>query len=854
MPRQLLPLPIDDYLPQVLDQVARSGALVLQAEPGAGKTTRIPPALLDAGLAELPGTGAGQIIVLQPRRIAARAAAMRISSERETELGGETGYQVRFERRSSRSTRILICTDGIFLRLLQDDPMLEQVSVVIFDEFHERSIDSDLALAMVRQVKRDLRPDLRIIVMSATLDTTPIASYLDGCPTLACPGASHPLEIEYLPFPASASTDRLAYDGVNQMLSRRSGHLLVFLPGIAEIRQTQALLQPLVSQEKMGLMTLYGDMPLQDQQQVLESSTQRKIILATNIAETSLTIDGVTTVVDSGLSRVNRLDSRLGLNRLDLQRISKASANQRAGRAARTAAGSCLRLWSEREHQMLREFEDPEISRVDLSQCLLQLFAWGETDVRSFPWFELPPESSLEQSLQLLDRLESLKSGQITDLGRKMSSLPLQPRLARLLVEGERLGHAKRAALCAALLSEREPFRRRSGERLRSEHHSDSDVLDRLIAIEEFANNGVRDSAVGEILTGPVKQVLRAGDQLIRLCSDRSDGKAPDAFETDSDVAIRKALLAAFPDRLCRRRDEKGRRALMVGGRGVRLGDQSAVGSGELFIAVELLDNGQAESVVLQASQVERSWLEASHLVSTVDAYYDSTKERVLAMRRLKFCDLIIDEAQVPLPSSLDPSGLLAKALTENFDIETLVDDEAKQYMTRIECLRAWMPQLGLADFGPSPWHNLMPEWCMGCTSVKELKSRSLVPTIQARLTSQQLHAVEKEAPSHISVPSGSRIKVVYESGKPPTVAVRIQEIFGMQDTPRIAGSTVPMLLQLLAPNYRVQQITDDLSNFWRNTYSEVRKDLRSRYPKHSWPEDPLTASAERRPRKPGSN
>lgn len=638
------------------------------------------------------------------------------------------------------------------------------------------------------------------------------------------------------------------------MLSRGTGNLLVFLPGIAEIRQTQALLEPVALQKSLGLMTLYGDMPLQDQQQVLEPSNQRKIILATNIAETSLTIDGVTTVVDSGFSRVNRLDTRLGLNRLDLQRISKASANQRAGRAARTAAGSCLRLWSEREHQMLREFEDPEISRVDLSQCLLQLFAWGETDVGSFPWFELPPESSLEQSLQLLDRLDALESGQLTDLGKRMSSLPLQPRLARLLVEGERLGHAKRAALCAALLSEREPFRRRSEERLKSEHHSDSDVLDRLIAIEEFSTNGTRNSAAGEILTGPAKQILRAGDQLIRLCADRSGGRASGTVETDSDIAIKRALLAAFPDRLCKRRDEKGRRARMVGGRGVRLGDQSAVGSGDLFIAVELLDSGQSESVVLQASQVERSWLEESHLISTVDAYYDPTKERVLAMRRQRFCDLIIDEAQVPLPPTMDPSELLAKAVTEQLDIEALIDDEAKQYMTRIECLRAWMPQLGLPDFGPSPWHNLLTEWCMGCTSVKELRSRSVIPTIQARLTSQQLHAVEKEAPSHISVPSGSRIKVVYELGKPPTVAVRIQEVFGMRETPRIAGSSVQILLQLLAPNYRVQQITDDLSNFWRITYSEVRKELRSRYPKHSWPEDPLTARAEGRPRKPGSS
>ena len=850
MPGKLLPLPIDDVLPQALEQLRSAGTLVLQAQPGAGKTSRLAAAVLDAGLAELSAGKPGQIVLLQPRRVAARAAATRISEERGTQIGAEVGYQVRFEKRVSKATRILVCTEGIFLRRLQDDPLLEDVAVVIFDEFHERSIDSDLALAMVRQVRNELRGDLRIVVMSATLDTAPVSAYLSAAPVIDSPGKLHPVKIEYAGNSAKTSLDQSVANAIKQMIPRDSGHILAFLPGVGEIRQTQALLQESTEAAELALMPLYGDMPLDEQQQVLKPSKQRKIILATNVAETSITIDGVTVVVDSGVARVNRLDPRLGLNRLELERISRASAQQRAGRAGRTAPGICLRLWSEPEQQMLRESDTPEIVRVELSQCLLQLYAWGESNVAAFPWFEPPPAHAVEQALLLLDRIDALAAGKLTELGKKMAALPLQPRLARLLLEGSRLGQPERAALCAALLSERDPIKR-SSRAGKAQHISNSDVLDRMSAIEQYSRNGLRDSELGELMTGATKQILRAREQLLQLVGAYGSSAAA-AGKADADDAVLRALLTAFPDRVCRRREQNGRRALMVGGRGVRLADESAVGSGELFIASELIDTGKSESLVLQASQIEKSWLNPAQITNSIETAFDAAREKVIAFKRSKFCDLLIDEVSVPLPQDLVCSDILAQALRERYSVDSLIDEDAQQYLARVQCLSQWLPELEFPDLREDPWQRFLSDWCADCTSIQDLRNKSIIPSIEAHLTVDQLNAVEYEAPAKITVPSGSKIKVQYELGQSPILAVRIQEVFGMRESPRVARARVPVLLHLLAPNFRVQQITSDLSGFWKNTYADVKKDLRRRYPKHSWPDDPLTAQPERRPQRKG--
>ncbi len=852
-------LPIDDVLPEVISGLTSTdtGALVLIAAPGAGKTTRVPPAVLDAGLAELTnGTSQrtqGQIVVLQPRRVAARAAATRISDERGTKLGEEIGYQVRHESKVSARTRIVVCTEGVFLRRLQKDPMLENTAVVIFDEFHERNLDSDLALALVRQVRNELRPDLKIIVMSATLDAEPVSHYLSNCPVVQSPGRTYPVNIEYLSFqPSAVNLEQTVSDGVKKMLAASDGHILAFLPGVGEIRKTQELLEPIAERENLLLLPLYGDLPLEEQQRVLNQSAQRKVVLATNIAETSLTIDGITAVVDSGMARVNRLDTRLGLNRLVLERISQASADQRAGRAGRTASGDCLRLWTEREHKSMSAFNSPEIERVDLSECALQLLAWGEKDLQSFTWFEAPPPASLSRALELLDRLDALEKDSLTELGRKMAQLPLQPRLARLLVEGANLGQLKDTALCAAMLSERDPLKR-SSENNGAKHKSESDVLDRVWALKEFAEQGHKHSFAGELMVNPAKQILRAAEQLIRLVDQVSPSKAPAVQKSaqQAEQSVMRAIMVAFSDRICKRREPGGKTAIMVGGRGVKLSNDSAVTDAEFFVAVELIETGQSDATVRQASAIDKGWLPKSHLTTSIDVSYDTIREKVVASKCTRFCDLVIEEKVAALPQDIDPGEILAKALSAaNVDVAALVDDHAKQYLARLNCLRENMPELELPQFSNEPWRDLLPLWCMGSASLAELKSHSFASILQSQLSHEQLTAIEQEAPAQIPVPSGNQIKLHYEDGKAPVLAVRIQELFGMTETPKVARSRQPVLMHLLAPNYRVQQITPDLASFWKNTYSEVKKDLKARYPKHSWPDNPLTAQAESRPKR----
>lgn len=848
-------LPIDAILPDIIDKLLSAGTIVLSAQPGAGKTTRVPPAMLDAGMADLSSKRSGQIVVLQPRRIAARAAAARISEERGSSLGGEIGYQVRHERCLSRQTRILVCTEGVFIRRLQDDPLLEGTAAVVFDEFHERNLDSDLALAMVRQVRDSVRPDLRIVIMSATLDVESVAAYLGGCSAIEAEGRTFGVDIEYLPFPPKLPVERLAADGVEKMLALTSGHLLVFLPGVGEIIRTKELLESSVDTRRIALMPLFGDLSLEEQQRVLRPSGVRKVVLATNVAETSLTIDGVTAVVDTGYARISRFDQQLGLNRLRLERISQASANQRSGRAGRTAPGKCLRLWTEREQQMAPQFNAPEIVRVELSECMLQLAAWGEKDMRLFPWLELPPAAAVDRALELLERLDALRGGSLTELGRKMARFPLQPRLARLLIEGARLGQAKLAALCAALLSERDPFRREGRER-EPQYKSDSDVIDRLHAVGSFINSGRRNSAVGELLAGQARSIERASEQFLHLISQTDQAAAGNKTDSGAgacgrDEAILRALLVAYPDRVCRRRDPNSPRGVMVGGRGVRLAPESAVMEGELFIAVEFAEaRAQSELSVRQASRIDRNWLPESQIATSIDLGYDAERQKVFATKRTRFCDLVIDESPVALPQNVDPGELLAEAVGSRFDLETLVSDEAQRYLSRVQCLREWLPELQLPDFGDDPWLELLPEWCAGCASVDELRSRSPVPFIQSRLSHSQRIEIDREAPDRLPVPSGRQVKIEYETGKPPVLAARIQELFGMTQSPRIARSRVPVILHLLAPNYRVQQITPDLASFWKNTYPEVKKELKGRYPKHAWPDDPLKAPPESRPKR----
>ncbi len=530
----LLPLPIDEVMPQIVAALRTANAVVLRAPTGAGKTTRVPPAVLDKVV-----EGNGAVVVLQPRRITARACARRIAFERNVPLGGEVGYQVRFDRCMGRETRIQVVTEGIFSRMLQDDPFLEKVAAVVFDEFHERSLNSDLALAMARRVQETVRPELKIVVMSATLEAEPIARWLGGCPTVESRGRLHPVDISYLEDVQSRPLAERTADAVTQILDRTPGDVLVFLPGVGEIRQTARRLEGLAEARNVAVLQLFGDLPAEKQDEVLGPIGRRKIVLSTNVAETSLTIEGVTAVVDTGLARSLSFDPHVGMDRLRLVPISQASADQRAGRAGRTQPGVCLRLWAERTHRQRPAAEEPEIRRLDLAGPMLELRVWGERDPAAFPWFEAPPTAAREQADALLKLLGAIDAeGNVTEVGRAMARLPVSPRLGRMLIEGQRLGQAPAVALAAALLSERDPFGRGDDappSRRAAAGSSNCDISDRVAALEEFEASGHMDSAVGRIHRGTAQYVLHVRDQLLRELRGASVGNALRGVPTETE-------------------------------------------------------------------------------------------------------------------------------------------------------------------------------------------------------------------------------------------------------------------------------------------------------------------------------
>jgi ATP-dependent helicase HrpB len=848
-----VPLPIDPVLPDLLAALRQQASVILRAPTGAGKTTRVPPAILDAGLVER-----GRIIMLEPRRLAARAAARRMAAERCGRLGDEVGYQVRFDRQCGLATRILVVTPGILIRLLHDDPYLETTRVVIFDEFHERGLESDLALGMVRLVQQTVRPELRIIVMSATLAVESVSAYLGGCPIVAGEGRLFPVEIVHEPRPEQQPWPIAVARAAERTLDRTPGDLLVFLPGLGEIRQTMRHLEAVAQDRDLAVLPLHGDLPAEQQDAALLPQPRRKIVLATNVAETSITVEGVTGVVDSGLARLLMFDPRVGLDRLQLTPISRASADQRAGRAGRTQPGICVRLWSAGSHRARPEQTEPEIRRVDLAGAVLQLLCLGEMDVLHFPWLEPPKEATVAQALALLRRLGAVEDGDVTELGRSMARLPVHPRLGRLLIEGRRLGQPERVALAAALLSERDPFHRPLDEPASAHgprHATPSDVLDRIEALEEYERTHRTHSPLGMLNRAAAHFVLRSRDQLLRLVRQTRNVHAPNPQSAirhpqSEDALVLRSLLAAFPDRVARRREAGSRRGVMVGGRGVRLAPSSGVLEPEFFLCIDV-DAGQKETLVRQASAIERDWLPDEQVSAAVEATFDEESERVTARRRVRFADLVVEETDAALPDDTETARVLAEAASERLErVLPTEDSPAGLYRTRVRCLREWMPELGLPALDDAELRELLAWLCPGCRSFADLRRADWLQAMQSRLTHIQRQAVEREAPERLAVPSGSRIALRYELGRPPILAVRIQEMFGLRDTPRIAGGRVPILLHLLAPNYRPQQVTDDLASFWRNTYPQVRKELRARYPKHAWPEDPLAAAPESRPRR----
>lgn len=822
-------LPVHHCLPAIASALRQGRSVVLKAPPGAGKTTGVPPAIFDD-----PMLSGGKTLLIQPRRLAARSAASRLASIVGTRLGDDVGYHVRFDKKLSAQTRLIAMTTGMLLRRLHHDPLLQDVGCVLLDEFHERSLEVDLALGMIHRIRQTLRPELRLVVMSATLQSQPIADFLGDCETITSEGRAHPVEIRYV---ATKVRDRVSDQVAAELpavLRSTPGHVLIFLPGVGEIRATGRSIADGAMAGDCDVMELYGDLSPRDQDAVLSETGNRKVILATNVAETSITIPGVTAVIDTGTARVMRFDPQVGLPKLMLEKISLSSADQRAGRAGRTEPGICVRLWPAAADRGRRQVDAPEIARGDLADAVLTLASWGEKDVMAFPWLTPPPANAVDAAKRLLRRLDAIDdSGNVTDTGRQMMHLPLHPRLARFMVEAARRGVVDVAAVAAALLTERDPMRGSNVASVQSV--VPCDVWDRIEKMQSF-RRGDRN----------VVQNVAAANQIVRVADQIRQMAAADNRELPSvapEVAIKQCLLAAYPDRVARRRGPGDDRGVMVGGRGVKLDRGSACRHGELFLCIDV-DAGATEATVRAASVIDREWLDERWITEIDEPFFNPTTKSVVARRRRYFDDLMLSES----PIACRPGPAVAAILFEaaSADLTAVFPSQDKTiapFIDRVRFLNRAMPELGLPGLDDDGVREVLRQLCQSRTSIAELQSASWLDHLKNRYDWPQLQSIEQHAPAKLILPSGNSAALVYDDGK-PKMAVRIQELFGWQTTPRIAAGRVPIQLHLLGPNYRPQQITEDLDNFWNETYTHVRKELRRRYPKHHWPEDPRSASA----------
>ncbi len=928
--------------------------MVLVAEPGAGKTTRVPSALAD-----MPSLAGGQIWVLEPRRVAARAAARRVAEEMGERVGETVGYRVRFENRTGPSTRIVFVTEGVLTRRLLNDPFLQGVSAVVFDEFHERSLEADLGFGLVREVRQSVREDLAVVVMSATLDAAPIAQALDGATILEVPGRSYPVETDYLLEPTPPPLPVGVRLGVEHLLEQETpGSILAFLPGVAEIRAAERELENVRRRFRIAVYPLYGDLRPEEQDRAIHSS-ERRIVLATNIAEASLTVNGVRAVVDSGRVRVARFDPWVGLDRLTTERISQASARQRAGRAGRLGPGACLRLYSEDDLERWPAFAEPEVSRVDLTGALLTLKSWADRDPVDFPWLTTPPPEQIESGLRLLRWMGAIdERGRITSVGRQMLAYPVPPRHARVLVaaneedgttgegrgidatasagegrgigaagaagEGrgigatdsagvdggiERLRVAEEAALWVALLSERDPRHRkkpagrglprgrvptgkkRGGARSAppkparrstavGEVPSDLFVLADLFREAESAGFDRGRLNELEVDGNILRRVARVRDQLLRAgnasgsnrsadqTSDRNPAKhrsstrhrgSPE-HRSPTERSLLRALLAGHPDRVCLRSGTGSHTAVMVGRVTVRLEPDSVVDRGELFLALEATGHERdrdrdrktrqaSPSIrVWTASGIEESWLAElfpNNYQQLDTVRFDPKTERARNIRERRFHDLVLDARDGGEADPEAMSAALAAAAEEDTDRALGADRDRENLQQRMETLARYRPDLEAPSWEES-LRVALRFLAEGCRSFSELRKKPIVPTIIGLLPEAVRKALEVDAPTHLEMPSGWKARIDY-SGDRPTLAVQVQDLFGTRDLPQLGNGKVPLLLHLLAPSRRPVQVTQDLAGFWEREYPRVRNELKRRYPKHPWPEDPLTAEPPKR-------
>jgi ATP-dependent helicase HrpB len=820
MSRPALLLPIEPALPALLQALAHQRAAVLQAPPGAGKTTRVPLALLDE-----PWLAGRRIVMLEPRRLAARAAARRMAQTLGEAPGETVGYRIRRETRVGPRTRIEVVTEGVLTRLLQSDPALESYGLVVFDEFHERSIHADLGLALTLQSRAILREDLRVLVMSATLDGAPVAALLGGAPIVTSEGRSYPVETRHRPARTGTRVEVAVAAAVREALGAEDGDVLAFLPGAAEIRRAEAMLGGVAAE----VIPLHGSLPQALQDRALEPARpgRRKVVLATSIAETSLTIDGVRAVVDGGLARVPRYSPRTGMTRLATVRVSRASADQRRGRAGRQAPGVCYRIWSAHEEPTLLPRAVPEILETDLAPLALELAVAGIADPGQLAWLDPPPGAALAEARRLLGQLGALDAeGRVTPHGRRLTRFALPPRLAHMVVRARELGAAATACELAALLSER--------DLLPHDGRSDADLGLRL----DLLRGTVERSDVD-------RDALRRVRAEVHICRGSLEGAGSGVDQVSPGVL----LALAYPDRIGQRRPGEGGRYLLRNGQGAYL-DRQALAREEYLVAAEL--DGQArESRIYLAAPITLPEIEAhfaNALVREDVLEWDDAARAVVGRRRRRLGALVLQEGPLPDP---DPAEA-ARVVLE------VVRREGIEGLPWSEAARQTRQRLGFLHHLDPIWPDVSSEgltleledWLgrrlEGVRRWDQLARLDLGELLLDRLPRDRRAAMSEWAPTHVEVPSGSRIPVDYSDPSAPVLAVRLQELFGLTETPRVGRGRVPLTLHLLSPARRPVQVTRDLAGFWRTTYFEVRKDLKGRYPKHSWPDDPLQAQPTR--------
>lgn len=830
----MTPLPIETILPALRAALADRGQALLTAPPGAGKTTRVPLALL-----EEPWLANKTILMLEPRRLAARAAAHRMAATLREQVGGTVGYRMRLDTKIGPKTRIEVVTEGILTRLLQHDPSLQDYGLVLFDEFHERSLQADAGLALCLETRRLFRPELRLLVMSATLECGPVGELLGNAPTVASEGRMFPVETRYLDRPLTGHLDAVVAQTVRRSLAQDHGSVLVFLPGMAEIRRVERKLLDAHLDSGIIVAPLHGDLPQTEQDAAIQPAQPgtRKVVLATSIAESSLTIDGIRVVIDAGLLRVPRFDPRTGLTRLETIRVTQDSADQRRGRAGRLEPGICYRLWTEREHTSFSARRPPEILDADLAPLLLDLAVWGTTNPNDLSWLTPPPPGAVAHARELLTNLGALeKTGAVTPHGTRMAELPMHPRLAHMLLKAVPLGLESLAYDLGALLEERDILKGPAGWR-------NADLRLRLDVL-----HGQHDHTAGATVDRAAVQRVKRTAELWRQHLARSAVRTkPDKNRAHDRIGTLLAL--AYPDRIAQRQRGTETRYLLANGRGALFASPDPLSS-DPFLVIADLDAGQQWARIDLAAPIsleEIESLSADAITEREAVSWDEKTRSVKASRQRKLGALILSDQALSKP---DPA-MIASALLigiRQAGLQTLAwTPELRQWQARVGLLRRTLgPNSGWPDLSDEALLCSLGEWLgpflEGVTTLSRAKQTDLTAPLRSMLTWDQQRTLDRLAPTHWSVPSGSNVRIDYETADLPVLAVRLQEMFGCKDTPRVVDGRVPVTLHLLSPARRPVQVTKDLASFWATAYHEVKKELRGRYPKHHWPDDPLTA------------